>query len=79
MLPGVYSPSSSLNVVSAGTPMRPSSSELSSSSGAKRRTDLRPVLEEDAMAGGGGPASGGSVGDVGLDMADGGAAGAGAG
>lgn len=68
----IYSLSSSLNVVSAGTPMRPpSSSELSSSSGAKRRTDLRPVFEdEDAtLDAEDGPVSEGFVGEVGLDMA----------
>lgn len=68
----IYSLSSSLNVVSAGTPMRPpSSSELSSSSGAKRRTDLRPVFEdEDAtLDAEDGPVSEGFVGELGLDMA----------
>lgn len=64
-----HSLSSSLNGVSAGTPMRPSSSELSSSSGAKRRTDLwPPVLEEDATLDVEGLVSGALAGDVGLDM-----------
>lgn len=67
-----HSLSSSLNVVSVGTPMRPSSSELSSSSGAKRRTDLWPVLEEDATLDAEGLVSGALTGDVGLDMVGGG-------
>lgn len=52
--------------------MRRSSSELSSSSGAKRRTDLWPVLEEDAALDAEGLVSGGAwAGDVGLDMGGG--------
>lgn len=54
--------------------MRPSSSELSSSSGAKRRTDLWPVLEEDATLDAEGLVSGALAGDVGLDMVGGGSA-----
>lgn len=51
--------------------MRRSSSELSSSSGAKRRTDLWPVLEEDAALDAEGLVSGAWAGDVGLDMGGG--------
>lgn len=54
--------------------MRRSSSELSSSSGAKRRTDLWPVLEEDAALDAEGLVSGAWAGDVGLDMGGGGSA-----